>query len=274
MSGDDNSQDQYIQARRVLLDALDTLQPHIDAITLVGAQAIYLHTGESDDLEIPPFTTDADLALNPGILGPEPEIVQTMQAAGFVRQQDPGIWKSAHNGFTVDLLVPEALGGIGKRGARLAGHGKNAAHNVKGLDAVLIDRDHKTIAALETADSRQCEIAVAGPAALVVAKLFKIWERKDIAHREDAKDALDLFRLLRAISTTELVERFTVLFQTPSAQEETTQSYLYLAELFRDERAYGAQLLAQAVGKLASRDEILVSSVSLAQDLLTALPLP
>lgn len=274
MPGDSSSQDQYVQARRVLLDALDALQPHLDAITLVGAQAIYLCLTESDDLEVPPFTTDADLAINPDVLGPEPELVQTMQAAGFVRQQDPGIWKSIHNGFTVDLLVPEALGGTGRRAARLLGHSKNVAHKVKGLDGALVDFDRKTIAALDPTDSRRFEIAVAGPAALLVAKLFKIWERKDISRREDAKDAYDLFRLLRDIPTEELAGRFTLLYQTPTTCEEATQAHFYLVELFRDETAYGAQLLAQAVGKLASRDEKVASSVILAQDLLTALSLP
>jgi len=35
----------YVDARRALLDALDALGPQAAAIVLVGAQAIYLHTG-------------------------------------------------------------------------------------------------------------------------------------------------------------------------------------------------------------------------------------
>jgi hypothetical protein len=31
----------YVLARRVLLDALDALGPHRDAIVVVGAQAVY-----------------------------------------------------------------------------------------------------------------------------------------------------------------------------------------------------------------------------------------
>ena len=57
----------YVRARRVLLDALEALEEHRDAIVLVGAQAIYLHTGEGD-LAVSPFTLDADLALNPAAL--------------------------------------------------------------------------------------------------------------------------------------------------------------------------------------------------------------
>jgi len=35
-------------SRRVLLDALDALGEHKGATILVGAQAIYLHTGDAD----------------------------------------------------------------------------------------------------------------------------------------------------------------------------------------------------------------------------------
>jgi hypothetical protein len=43
-----------------LLDALVALEPHIDALVLVGAQATYLHTGDAD-LAVAEYTTDADL---------------------------------------------------------------------------------------------------------------------------------------------------------------------------------------------------------------------
>ena len=38
----------YVKAREVLLDALEALGPHRASLVLVGAQAIYLHTGEVD----------------------------------------------------------------------------------------------------------------------------------------------------------------------------------------------------------------------------------
>lgn len=40
--------DLLVQARSALLDALDALREHRDAIVLIGAQAIYLHTGRAD----------------------------------------------------------------------------------------------------------------------------------------------------------------------------------------------------------------------------------
>jgi len=36
----------YVAARSVLLDALTLLAPHGDAVIVVGAQAVYLRTGE------------------------------------------------------------------------------------------------------------------------------------------------------------------------------------------------------------------------------------
>ena len=38
---------QYVRARCVLLDAADALAAHLDSVVLVGAQAVYLHTGEA-----------------------------------------------------------------------------------------------------------------------------------------------------------------------------------------------------------------------------------
>ncbi len=35
---------EYVEARRVLLDALDALRYHLGAVVLVGAQAVYLRT--------------------------------------------------------------------------------------------------------------------------------------------------------------------------------------------------------------------------------------
>jgi hypothetical protein len=59
-----NPRIEYIEARKVLLDALTALEPHIGALVLIGAQAVYLQTaGRLSTYQ--PFTTDADLALDP-----------------------------------------------------------------------------------------------------------------------------------------------------------------------------------------------------------------
>lgn len=54
----------YVAARCVLLDALEAIRDHLDALVLVGAQAIYIHAGEAE-LAVAPYTTDGDLAIDP-----------------------------------------------------------------------------------------------------------------------------------------------------------------------------------------------------------------
>lgn len=51
-------------ARRTLLDALEALTSQRDALVLVGAQAIYLYTGDAD-VPIETRTKDSDLVLVP-----------------------------------------------------------------------------------------------------------------------------------------------------------------------------------------------------------------
>lgn len=53
-----------IAARRTLLDALQALEAQRDALVLVGAQAVYLYTGEAD-VPIATQTKDSDLAVIP-----------------------------------------------------------------------------------------------------------------------------------------------------------------------------------------------------------------
>jgi hypothetical protein len=154
----------------VLLDALDALACHRDAVILAGAQAIYVRTGEADlDASVAPYTTDADLALDPRALGPDPRIEAAMMAAGFRLTPEPGIWITPVDvdgrpvDVPVDLLVPETLAGSGRRAARLPPHGKNAARRIPGLEAAIADHDPVWIASLEPeADPRRLLVEVAG----------------------------------------------------------------------------------------------------------------
>jgi hypothetical protein len=57
----------YIAARSVLLNAPDALGPQLDAVIVVGAQAVYLRTGDTD-IGVAAYTIDADLALAPARL--------------------------------------------------------------------------------------------------------------------------------------------------------------------------------------------------------------
>jgi hypothetical protein len=70
----------YVDARRVLLDALEGLVAHERAVIVVGAQAVYLRTRVEDE-GIAPFTTDGDLALDPSLLADEPVLRAAMEGA-------------------------------------------------------------------------------------------------------------------------------------------------------------------------------------------------
>lgn len=87
---------EYVLARSVLLDALQALAPHLDAVVLVGAQAVYLHMGDTE-LIVVPTTTDADLALFPAKLLDEPllEDACVAPASSSPRTRVPGAGASA-----------------------------------------------------------------------------------------------------------------------------------------------------------------------------------
>ncbi|USX49344.1 GSU2403 family nucleotidyltransferase fold protein [Lentzea sp. HUAS12] len=176
---------EYVQARAVLLDALEGLGAHRDAVVLVGAQAVYLHAGTAD-FATAPTTTDADLALIPEMLADEPAVVDAMRKAGFVPGTQPGRWLGSGE-IAVDLMAPEALcGGSSKhRSARLQPpHGDTmTARRTLGLEAAVVDNELRVISALDSTDSRSFDIKVAGPGALLVSKVIKVAERREAPHR-------------------------------------------------------------------------------------------
>lgn len=199
--------------RRVLLDALRALEGHLDNLILVGAQAVYHHTGEAD-LKVPLMTTDADLAINAVNLADAPEIGRVLRAAGFTPGPNPGHW-TVLSGVAVDLMVVPHQAGTNRgsaRAARLAPHEKLTARIARGLEPALVDNERVTITGLAAEDPRTFDLRVAGPAALLTAKAIKISERLEQADRQPdrikEKDALDAFRILQAIETSDLVRGF------------------------------------------------------------------
>jgi nucleotidyltransferase-like protein len=259
-------------ARRVLLDALAALQDHRAAVILVGAQAIYLHTG-AGDLAVATYTSDADLVLNPLVLADDPKLDSLLAAAGFVRSTDPsqlGAWLGSH-GVPVDLMVPAALAGTGRRSADLGAHGNRVARRARGLEATLVDNTVMALAAFEPDDRRSFEVTVAGPAALLVAKLHKIWERRDNPRRLEDKDALDAFRLLRALPTELLANRLHLLLTDRLAGEVSREAIQFLTVLFGGLEATGTQMAVRATEGLEDPGTLAASCVALADDLLLAL---
>ena len=250
----------YVIARRILLDALVALSRHGDALVVAGAQAVYLRTGEAD-LAVAPFTTDSDLALNPGALGSDPLIEAAMRQAGFALDVsrghvEPGIWvrsveiDGVEAVVPVDLIVPTgAAAPGGRRGARLGEHGNQAARKITGLEAALFDHDTMTIAALEPGDDRVLAAKVAGTAALLVAKAYKLQERIDRGRQDrlDDKDALDCLRLMQTSDPAEVGATLRALQAEPVAAEVTSTAVGYLEQLFGRRGRPGIRMATDAL---------------------------
>ena len=71
-----------VAARRGLLDALDALAAHRQSVIVIGAQAIYLHTGAAA-VGLAETTKDSDLALDTRSLSDVPLLEDAMSEAGF-----------------------------------------------------------------------------------------------------------------------------------------------------------------------------------------------
>jgi hypothetical protein len=257
----------YVTARRVLLDALEALGAQRAAVVLCGAQAVYFHVGE-DDFAVSPFTIDADLMLAPALLVDEPLLRVAMESAGFRLADPPGIWRS-HDDVEVDLLVPEALGGAGRRAAKLGPpHGNEVSRKVRGLEAVAVDNSTVKVRALDERDKRVFEIAVAGPAALLVAKLHKVADRADQpAGRVKDKDGLDILRLLRAVPSDRLAADIVMLMNNSLSRDVTKEAISILREFFGTRAGEGTQMAVRATQLLEDPDQIAASCAALSADL-------
>jgi hypothetical protein len=265
--------DLYLRSRRALLDALVALEDQREGLILVGAHAIYVYTGEAD-VPIATRTKDSDIAIDPALLRDTPLLEEAMGAGDFVRKEDgpqPGEWLSA-DGIPVDLLVPSSMvPARGRRSVQIPPHSKLAARKVAGLEAAVVDNRVLRVGALDPADERRREVKVAGPAALCVAKAHKLGERRSEPGRLVAKDAHDVYRLLRAIDTEEVVDGFVRLRDDDRSREVAERAQAYLSELFERPDSVGSAMAGEAEG-LVGDPQIVAASVSaLVADLLDGL---
>lgn len=266
MSGDPDPL--YVRARSALLDAADALEPHHNTIVLVGAQAVYLHTGGAD-FATAEYTTDAYIAIKPVDIEDSPSSAELLVTHSFALCQQPVRWRS-RDGIYVDLMVPEALAGPGTRAARLGPHGKQVARRAKGLEASLVDHEPMVIKALDPADARSATMLVSGPGALLVAKVHKIAERTAGHNRIRDKDALDVLRLLQGTETADLASRLGRLLECNVSSAITTEAVSLLDALFGDREATGVAMAVRAAGA-SDPDTISASLTALVSDLLGAL---
>ena len=128
------------------------------------------------------------------------------------------------------------------------------------------------IPALSEDDNRVYRAKVAGPAALLIAKLHKLGERQATPNRLVDKDAHDVYRLLVAVPTDELARTMTELRSDDLASAVTEQAIVYLSEMFANgPDAMGSAMAGRAETGVGDPETVANSVALLAADLLSAL---
>ncbi|MFJ3826046.1 hypothetical protein [Streptomyces nodosus] len=246
-------------AREALLDALTALQDHREALTIVGAQAVYLRTQDAA-IRSAAYTADGDISIDPQVLGDEPLIQEAMRAAGFaLRDNQSGLWERPQQvgaltvPVEVDLLVPHQLAPRPntKRRTELPPHDSWATKKVAGLEVAAVDRSLMTVTSLTPGDPRRVDAYVAGPAALLVAKAIKLDERiRDADKRPNRlsnKDAGDVYRIMTTVPAADVAAAFTTLRNDPRVGDIARQGFELLRTLFGGAATPGTDLAVQAL---------------------------
>jgi hypothetical protein len=127
--------------------------------------------------------------------------------------------------------------------------------------------------ALDAADQRAIDVRVAGPSALLVAKLHKLADRTQEAEarRLKDKDALDVLRLLRAIPVERLAQGLRDLRDSSLAGEVTRDAIALLEALFGATSSPGIVMAVRATERLEDPGIIAASALALAGDLMRAM---
>lgn len=118
-----------------------------------------------------------------------------------------------HDRLTIDLIAPAALAGPGRRAARVGDHGARTVSKTAGTELTTVDRSLMTVSTLDS--GRSIETYVAGHAALLCAKAYKLFDRLDDRElqrnrqRLRTKDAADIYRLMATSDPTAVRDTFT-----------------------------------------------------------------
>lgn len=200
---------ELVQSRSLLLRVLRLLHEQSEALTVLGAHAVFEQTKHIVELPGMDSTHDADVGVAPELLLPKPLLDHVMDSAGLepASQSRPGVWglksehgKPLHERLTIDLIAPASVAGTGRRSATVGPHGRRSVSKTNGTELSLIDRQWLTIESFDNNQpSRGCYVA--GVAALICAKVYKIHDRLEPTEfarnpkRFKTKDVVDLFRL-------------------------------------------------------------------------------
>ena len=119
-------------------------------------------------------------------------------------------------------------------------------------------------------DARVVRAKVAGPGALLIAKLFKIHERRGTTRGND-KDALDVLRVLQAIPTDALARRVHAIVIDERSAVAGHRGLELLDDLFGNRGSDGPVMAARAAQPMMDADQVRLMCEVLAGDLRAAL---
>lgn len=191
-----------MRSRRLLVEAVQALGAFHESLVVVGAHAVMFHAERIGHR--PDSTADADAVLNPLLVAASPNILELMYAAGFeaASPDRPGIYGyvgesgiSQRQRTTVDLIVPEAYAGVGRRAARVPRQKNALGGRARGW--ALWDRVPATISTVPgDGEPISADVWMAGQGALLVAKAHKVSDRlgelRVRPHRLRPKDSGDV----------------------------------------------------------------------------------
>lgn len=279
-----NAEALYVASRRVLLDALYALEGQRDALILIGAQAVYLRSQEAN-LAVAAFTADADLGIDRDRLGDLPRLEQAMREAEFSlsdqARPQPGQWfrtieiDGQSVKIPVDLLVPELFSGTARRrrSVNLPPHHRMSVRKVEGIELAIVDNSITAISSLEPGvDPRSADIKVAGVAALLTAKAYKIHDRSTDPNpqRLTGKDAGDVIRLMSTSDARAVAVKFgELLLHSDERIRQTARTGLgYLKDQFGRVRGAGVQMAEQALAGAMTGERIQGLAIAYMRELL------
>lgn len=144
-----------------------------------------------------------------------------------------------------------------------------AARKALGLEGALVDYDLMEVAALDDTDERSYTVRVAGPAALMVAKMHKLHDRIAEGHADRIadKDAADVYRMMQALAVDRFVAQLRSLLADATAERPTTAALDYLRELFGGPVSQGVRMASESLRTALPEERVAAISISFVRQL-------
>ncbi|MGA4867233.1 hypothetical protein ACPB9J_31860 [Streptomyces lavendulocolor] len=183
------------------------------------------------------------------------------------KDSEPGLWERQEAvgdqvvPVELDLLIPRQLSAKnGRRSAKVPPHGTMSARWIEGLEVAAVDRSPMSVGSLDPADGRSITVNVAGPAALLVAKAFKITDRLGQAEKRPDrltdKDAGDVLRIMMTTRARQVSETFAVLCDHPRVGAVAVDGLEKLRQLFGGRATPGVDMAVKALAGSAEENHV------------------